>query len=302
MSARDIPRDIIRELRLEVGFTCPVPGCGSPLLTWHHFDPPWSEAKVHDPAGMVALCVPHHKKADAGTYSPEQLRSWKTSCAKPHQRLITEEFGWSLEACIIRLGGCYSTNQFRLVVDDESVFRVNKHASGGSLSFLLRDARGEEVAVMEENFFACDPSRLHDLTVSASGNRIRIWHGPRKVGIECHYSRLSLEQIEKHLTRDAASLPPDDLSPQLVTDPTSFYALLSQVESQDELAELALRRNDPTGTFVRWHAARNLGSDSRIPFLDVVSGRFFGRNRKEVIMRDGRLHGVTFTYLETIHV
>jgi hypothetical protein len=34
------PMDVIRLLRSEVGFCCPVEGCGNPYLTWHHFDPP----------------------------------------------------------------------------------------------------------------------------------------------------------------------------------------------------------------------------------------------------------------------
>jgi hypothetical protein len=31
---------VVRQLRQEVGFRCPVDDCGNPYLTWHHFDPP----------------------------------------------------------------------------------------------------------------------------------------------------------------------------------------------------------------------------------------------------------------------
>ncbi len=73
------PADIRRALRVEVGFGCPVDGCGSPYLTWHHFDPPWRERQHHDAAGMIALCLQHHKEADSGAFSHEQLRVLKAS-------------------------------------------------------------------------------------------------------------------------------------------------------------------------------------------------------------------------------
>ncbi|HEY5431250.1 MAG TPA: hypothetical protein VIK04_19190 [Solirubrobacteraceae bacterium] len=76
------PSTVRRELRREIGFCCPVEGCRSPYLTWHHFDPPWHVRQHHDPAGMVALCLQHHKEADAGAFTPEQLRAFKTIAAR----------------------------------------------------------------------------------------------------------------------------------------------------------------------------------------------------------------------------
>jgi hypothetical protein len=54
--SRTPPIAVRRKLRQEVGFACPVPDCGSPYLTWHHFDPPWHVTPQHEPAGMIALC------------------------------------------------------------------------------------------------------------------------------------------------------------------------------------------------------------------------------------------------------
>src|SRR5215211_7582447 len=75
---RTPPIEVRRELRREVGFGCPVDGCGSPYLTWHHFDPPWKERQHHDVVGMVALCREHHDKADVGAFTRQQLRQLKT--------------------------------------------------------------------------------------------------------------------------------------------------------------------------------------------------------------------------------
>ena len=64
-------------LRQEVGFCCPVQGCGSPYLTWHHFDPPWRVEHHHRPEGMIALCREHADKADHGSFTDDQLRELK---------------------------------------------------------------------------------------------------------------------------------------------------------------------------------------------------------------------------------
>jgi len=72
--SRTIPVPIRRELRKEVKFRCPL--CGSPFLTYHHFDPTWSEMErrgtediVHDPQGIIALCRKHHDIADGGAFT-----------------------------------------------------------------------------------------------------------------------------------------------------------------------------------------------------------------------------------------
>src|ERR1022692_4539989 len=68
-----------RRLRDDVGFCCPIPGCSSPYLEWHHFDPPWKVKHHHDPARMIALCRDHHPEADAGAFKVEQLHAYKAT-------------------------------------------------------------------------------------------------------------------------------------------------------------------------------------------------------------------------------
>lgn len=89
---RKPPTSVMRVLRQEVGFGCPIDGCGNPYLEWHHFDPPWSEEEHHRPEGMIALCVGHHKKADGGAYTCDQLRTLKSNRAQANS--IRGEFEW----------------------------------------------------------------------------------------------------------------------------------------------------------------------------------------------------------------
>lgn len=101
---RKPPSSVTRSLRTEVGFGCPVPGCGNPYLEWHHFDPPWSVKHHHDPGGMIALCVEHHAKADAGAYTREQLHEFKSN-AKKHSKLNKGRFDWLRNRMLAVVGG-----------------------------------------------------------------------------------------------------------------------------------------------------------------------------------------------------
>ena len=103
---RTPPTDVRRALRLEVAFGCPVPGCGNPYLMWHHFDPPWSQRQHHDVAGMIALCAEHHAKADAGAFTKEQLREFKTAGAS-RSAPITGRFDWMRRDVLAVVGGSF---------------------------------------------------------------------------------------------------------------------------------------------------------------------------------------------------
>ena len=72
-------------------------GCGSPYLTWHHFDPPWRVQEHEEPEGIIALCQEHHKKADVGAFTDDQLRGLK---AAGHER--EEEVRGRFTGCVSR--------------------------------------------------------------------------------------------------------------------------------------------------------------------------------------------------------
>lgn len=101
---RTPPADLIRELRQEVGFVCPVEGCQNPFLSWHHFDPPWHEKKHHNPKGMIALCRTHHDQADNGAFTVEQLKSLKAS---NNNKIVSAKFNWLRNKLLVNVGGNY---------------------------------------------------------------------------------------------------------------------------------------------------------------------------------------------------
>src|SRR5436190_194003 len=98
---RTPPVSVRRALRAEVGFGCPVSGCANPYLEYHHFDPPWHEREHHDAAGMIALCAEHHRKADAGAFTGQQLRHMKRS----DDKAVAGRFDWLRNNLLAVVGG-----------------------------------------------------------------------------------------------------------------------------------------------------------------------------------------------------
>lgn len=109
--SRRPPTPVRRKLRREVGFGCPVEGCGIPYLEYHHFDPQWHIEKHHRPEGMVALCSMHHAKADAWT--PEQCRELKSN---PHTAEVSGRFEWMRREVVAIIGGNYYHETPNMVV------------------------------------------------------------------------------------------------------------------------------------------------------------------------------------------
>lgn len=101
---RTPPAAVRRELRQEVGFRCPVEGCGNPYLTWHHFDPPWRVEHHHRPEGMIALCLDHASRADAGAFTDDQLRTLKREGRRRAEE-IKGRFDWMRYELLAAVGG-----------------------------------------------------------------------------------------------------------------------------------------------------------------------------------------------------
>lgn len=126
---RKPPSSVINQLRKEVGFGCPAPDCGNPYLEWHHFDPPWSAAPHHNPDGMVALCAEHHKKADYGSYTNEQLLKFKQT--KTDSALVRGQFDWRRNKLLAVVGGNYYYETPRiLVIDNHEVVSLTRDDDG----------------------------------------------------------------------------------------------------------------------------------------------------------------------------
>lgn len=177
--SRTPPVAVIRELRQEVGFRCPVDignePCGSPYLTWHHFDPPWRDEHHHRPEGMVALCQEHHRKADAGAFTAEQLRRLKDEGAV-RAEMVQGRFDWMRRDYLSIIGGnAYLRTPVPLELEGKPAIWFNRNDREEMLLNFDFSVEGEQPRVsIRDNFWMVSPQNINDLTCPPSGKEIRV--------------------------------------------------------------------------------------------------------------------------------
>jgi hypothetical protein len=181
---RTPPIEVRRQLRREVGFECPVPGCGSPYLYWHHFDPAWRERQHHDPAGMIAVCGLHHPQADQGAFTTDQLREMKAHGAE-RNREVQGRLEWTREDLLTVVGGnFYYETPIPVRFRDQAVVGLTRDERGQLLldTNMLSASRDPRMAI-QENFWIVRGNPLdvecppHGRLVSAeytNGDRLRV--------------------------------------------------------------------------------------------------------------------------------
>jgi len=157
------------------------------------------------------------------------------------------------------------------------------------VNFVLKNEKDEILSTMFQNVFHAASKTVHDLAISASANRIKIWSEEHQIGLEFHYSRKTPSEIEKIIQKDTPKIPDFVGQPAPIDNLEGFYDELSKItEFMPEIAAIGMRRNDAAGTGVRWHIARHIGDDGKIPFLDFISCRLYNGG-KCVEFRDGKL-------------
>ncbi|WP_429065528.1 hypothetical protein [Aeromonas bestiarum] len=152
MSGRKpIPNSVKKVLRTEVGFGCPVKGCGNPYLEYHHFDPPVSVKPHNNPEGMIALCAQHHKKADGGAYTVEQLHALKRDTANAN--LVRGNLDWLRKDLLAVVGGnfYYETPKIITIDNVDLVSLVRDEDGYLRLNVNMLSLEPEERIIIENN-------------------------------------------------------------------------------------------------------------------------------------------------------
>jgi hypothetical protein len=181
---RTPPAAVRRQLRKEVAFGCPIPDCRLPYLEYHHFDPPWHEDPHHNRDGMVPLCPGHHAQADAGTWTPAQLRQFKVEAdaADPARG----RFNWMRSQLLGVVGGVfYFENEYLITAGGEPVLWFQR-GENGELLVNLRMSLGRDPSTrlqIDQNDFVlagdavdveCPPSGKSLKIRYAEGDRIEL--------------------------------------------------------------------------------------------------------------------------------
>lgn len=165
------PNSKVREiLRKEVGFGCPVKNCGSPYLTYHHFDPPWNKCKEHNPDGMIALCLSHHKEADHGAFSIAQLYELKKSPFLLKEGLNPSgKFNWIRKSLVFQAGSNWFINPsivitkgklpiLKIIGDSHAVAFVDFSIYNKTGILVFEMVKNEWIVTSEVTDLICPPS------------------------------------------------------------------------------------------------------------------------------------------------
>ena len=197
---RTPPDHILMKLRQEVNFGCPYPDCGNPVLSWHHFDPPWSEKQHHDHEGMIALCPEHHAFADGGHYTREQLRKWKKH---PNSiDVVRYAIPWFWENFVYEIGTSYSDPNSILYLNRRKLLQASRDddKSPWKISIDLLNERGEVIAEIKDNFLIA-PTYFADIHISYRGNHLKLMDKFDENYLDISIRTIAKDSIKSYLER-----------------------------------------------------------------------------------------------------
>jgi hypothetical protein len=174
---RNPPRDVLRQLRQEVGFCCPVQECGCPYLTWHHFDPPWRNEHHHRPEGMIALCRHHADEADHGAFTNAQLRALKRT-GRQRAVEVRGRLDWMRRDLLTVLGGAFSyQDDLILTMGTQRCIWFNRDDDGYLLlNFKMPTLAGKTRATIEDNVWSVVPE-VDEVICPPSGRLVDVNYG-----------------------------------------------------------------------------------------------------------------------------
>ena len=130
----------------------------------------------HRPEGLVALCLEHAHKADAGAFTDDQVREMKRSGGERAQS-IQGRFDWRRRDVLAVVGGnFYLRTNVILELGGIPFISLSRDPEGYVLlNFTMPTVSGEPRAQVFENFWTVPPG-VNDFECPPSGRSIRVWY------------------------------------------------------------------------------------------------------------------------------
>lgn len=180
--SRDIPAPIKREVRQRCGFGCVK--CGMSVYEYEHLDPEFSEAKKHDPNGIVLLCGGCHSLKTRRMLSVETIKKHAENPFCKREGMSSAWFDISDTHPEITLGNLSCIDIKSLInIDGESIFSIEPPEEPGSpfrINAFLVNKKGEEILRIDNNEWKT-PTTNWDVDVV--GPRITIRNGLRDIAL-----------------------------------------------------------------------------------------------------------------------
>lgn len=291
---RKPPSNIIRKLSQEVGFACPV--CGSPFLTWHHFDPPWKMRKHHNPEGMIALCPEHAAHADGGHWTINQQRQLKRPLNLNER--VQAAWPWQPEKAVFMLGNSYYVGERALFsINGRRVISASRYSqkefnhSSVMLSVSLQDNTGKPILTLENNILSfhathlvevqCPPqSRFFEIK-SKSGESLKLQH--KRLSLEEFISQVPPKTFNQYDT-------PATIAPLLQASALDSEGKLPIIEISGDLhtrdVDMKLGREKST-MLMKFYNNELVNMPGRFYFPHLSSGALVIANGERELLRFG---------------
>jgi len=181
--SRNIPNNIKREVRQKCGFGCVV--CGSAIYQYHHFDPPFREAKEHNPNGITLLCGKCHDFFTKSIWSDNKLKHYNNNPKSLDRGFSFGLFDIGHTPPTIKFGPNTFINTSEIIniygipileIDPSEVQSGPFRISG-----LFYNDIGEKIFQIEENEWK---GLINNWDIEQTGNSLIIRRDQRKIALE----------------------------------------------------------------------------------------------------------------------
>ncbi|WP_304349983.1 hypothetical protein [Comamonas testosteroni] len=196
---RYVPSDVRRAIRQRCGFGCVI--CGFGFYDYEHFDPDFSEAKIHNPDGMTLLCSQCNQKRARGRLSVATVAKANQNPKCRQQGFASEFFDFGINPIAIVL----ASNRFYdckhvLVINDVPILSLNPPTQPGEsfrISGIFTDELGRIALTIRDNEWK---ARLLNWDVECEGPNILVRTDLGKIALHLFMdpeaSRLTIKRIE----------------------------------------------------------------------------------------------------------
>jgi len=180
--SRDIPADIKRAVRQACGFGCVI--CGTAIVEYEHIDPPFSEARVHDPYHIALLCPQCHAKVTRGFLSKQTVKKARSNPLCKQKGYSSEFFDiGQTHPKLVFAGSTIVNTLIPVMVQQIALVQVGQAEETGApfqLSANFCNSQGESSLEIVKNEWR---PRSSNWDVEAAGGVITIRDNPHHISL-----------------------------------------------------------------------------------------------------------------------
>jgi len=178
--SRTIPEDVKRQVRQECGFGCV--SCGLAIATYEHIDPPFKNAREHNPSKIAYLCGSCHDRVTRGAWSKQKVMVDRLDPWCIRNQRCHDSFDISAPLSVIWAGPNEIININKILsVDDHVILSIESPEQPGapySISGEFYDDSGNLLFIIDRNEWV---GSIANWDIETVGRTITIKKGPGKI-------------------------------------------------------------------------------------------------------------------------